>query len=401
MIINRETYLRKLRPFVDQDLIKVLTGFRRSGKSVLLGLIQKELLNNGVQENQFISLNFEQRVNLPFTSSDSFYDEVGRRIKAIDKKAYLFFDEIQEVDGWEQAINSLRVDYDCDMYITGSNAKLLSGELVTYLAGRYVEFTVYPFSFAEYVMAREDQNPKDLFMQFIEFGGMPYLLNQSSNKEVSMQYLNDLYHSAVLKDIVQRHNIRDVALLRRVLMFVIAHIGTSFSAYSISKYFKAEHIPIAPSTIEGYLRAVEDSFILHQVKRYDLEGKKLLTTNAKYYVTDHGLREAILGTNEKDINLVLENIVFLELKRRGYMVTTGNVKGREIDFIAEQEGKRIYVQVAYLLASEETITREFGVYKLVQDNYPKYVLTLDEIDFSRNGIKHHHIRNFLLMEDWG
>lgn len=403
-MIMREAYMSRIRPFIGSDLVKVLTGIRRCGKSVMLELIQEEITSSGVDPSQFISINFENMSNAGLCTAQALHDEIICRAAKISGKIYLFFDEIQEVQNWETCINSFRVELDCDIYITGSNAKLLSGELATYLAGRYVEFVIYPFSFDEFIQLYRTIFPeadvRTCFNRYLTAGGMPYLANLRYEETACRQYLQDLFNSVELKDIVQRNKVRDVDMLERIIAYVTANIGTTFSSTAISKYLKSEGRSVSPETVLGYLKACTDAFLFYQVKRQDLRGKKILTVNEKYYVADHGVREAVFGGNHRDINLVLENIVYLELLRRGYVVTVGKVGDKEIDFICESQGNRLYIQVAYLLASEETIQREFGVYELVRDNYPKYVLTLDEFDMSRDGIKHRNIRDFLLEKEW-
>ena len=403
-MIKRENYMSKIRPFIGNELIKVLTGIRRSGKSVMLQLIQEELLAAGVVREQFISINFENMSNAHLCTVETLHHEICRRKNSISGKVYLFFDEIQEVANWERCINSFRVEFDCDIYITGSNAKLLSGELATYLAGRYVEFIVYPFSYVEFMELYRTIFPnteiRDVFNKYLIVGGMPYLSNLHYEEEPCRQYLQDLYNSVVLKDVVKRNSIRDVDLLERIIAYITANVGTTFSATAISKYLKSEGRTVAPETILNYIKACEEAFLFYRVKRQDLQGKKILTVNEKYYIADQGIREAVFGGNRKDINLILENIVFMELLRHGYQVTVGKALEKEIDFVCERRGEKLYVQVCYLLASEETIQREFGVYDMVKDNYPKYVVSMDEFDMSRNGIKHRNVRDFLMEKEW-
>ena len=403
-MIKRETYLERIRPFIGSDLIKVMTGIRRAGKSVMLELIQAELLESGVSSNQFITINFEDMRYANLLNAADLHTEILRRADTIQGKAYLFFDEIQEVQGWEKCVNSLRVALDCDIYITGSNAKLLSGELATYLGGRYVEFVIYPFSFAEFInLYRETDasvSVQQSFQRYLLAGGMPYLSNIHFAAEPSRQYLFDLFNSVQLKDIVKRNGIRDVDLLERIIAYVMANIGTTFSASSLVKFFKSERRSVSVDTVLNYIKYCCDAYLFYQVKREDLQGKQILATNEKYYIADHGIREAVYGGNLQSINLILENIVYLELLRRGYTVTVGKVGDREIDFVCDKQGERLYVQVAYLLADENTIKREFGVYDAIKDNFPKYVVTMDELDMSRNGIKHRNIRDFLTAESW-
>ena len=403
-MIKREMYMSRIRPFIGTELVKVMTGIRRCGKSVMLDLIKEELKSTGVAAFQMISFNFEAMSNAHLCSAQALYEEVMKRASAIEGKVYLFFDEIQEVSSWEKAINSFRVELDCDIYITGSNAKLLSGELATVLGGRYVEFTIYPFSYSEFLelyrSVDADAADATVFQKYLTLGGMPYLANLRYASEPSRQYLNDIYNSVVLNDVVKRNKIRDVDLLSRIVAYVISNIGSTFASTSISKFLKNERRTVAPETILNYIRYCTDAYLFYQVNRQDLQGKQILSTNEKYYMADHGLREAVFGGNMRDINLILENIVYIELLRRGYTVTVGKAGDKEIDFVCQKQNEKLYIQVCYLLASDETIKREFGVYDTIPDNFPKYVVSMDEIDMSSNGIKHRNIRHFLTMPEW-
>ena len=381
-----------------------MTGIRRCGKSVMLELIKQELVESGINPSQFISINFEDMRYDHLHTAKVLHEEITKRVSQIEGRAYLFFDEIQEVTDWEKCINSFRVGLNCDIYITGSNAKLLSGELATYLGGRYVEFIIYPFSFAEFLELYRPIAPEasiqNCFQKYLVSGGMPYLANIRYETEPSRQYLTDLFNSVQLKDIVKRNKIRDVDLLERIIAYVMTNIGTTFSATSLVKFFKNEQRTVSAETILNYIRYCCDAYLFYQVKREDLPGKQILSSNEKYYIADHGIREAVFGGNTQSIQLILENIVYMELLRRGYNVTIGMVGDKEIDFVCTRQADKIYIQVTYLLASDETISREFGVYDNIRDNYPKYVVSLDEFDMSRNGIKHRNIRDFLLMEEW-
>ena len=403
-MIKREIYMSRIRPFIGTDLIKVMTGIRRCGKSVMLELIKQELSESGVSPSQFICINFENMSYSHLQTAEALHDEIIARTAKTNGKIYLFFDEIQEVKNWEKCINSFRVSLDCDIYITGSNAKLLSGELATYLGGRYVEFIIYPFSFAEFTELYHTIVPEEpiqkCFQKYLLVGGMPYLSNIRYEPEPTRQYLHDLFNSVQLKDIVSRNKIRDVDLLERITAYVMANIGNTFSATSLAKFLKSEQRTVAPETILNYIKYCCDAYLFYQVKREDLQGKQLLASNEKYYIADHGIREAVFGGNMRDINLILENIVYLELLRRGYSVTVGKNGNKEIDFICTHQGEKLYIQVTYLLATEDTIEREFGAYDNIHDNFPKYVISLDEFDMSRNGIKHRNIRDFLLAKEW-
>ena len=399
---KRELYIEKIKPFIDKDIIKVLTGIRRSGKSVMLKLIMEELKQNKIDEKQFININFENLINIELTTADKLHEYILKKASEIKKKCYIFLDEIQEVKDWEKCINSLRVneEYDFDIYITGSNAKLLSGELSTYLAGRYVEFVIYPFSFKEFLETlksiQQDVSTREAFQKYVKFGGMPFLYNLAFEEEASLQYLKDIYSSIILKDITQRNKIRDTDLLERVISYLIMNVGNNFSATSISKFFKSENRKVSVETILNYIKAAEESFLIYKVSRDDLIGKKVLNVNEKYYIADHGMREAILGSNQRDINQIFENIIYLELLRKGYNVRVGKVDNLEVDFVCTKGNEKIYVQVAYLLASSETIEREFTSLEKIDDNYPKYVISMDEFNMSRNGIKHINIIDFLM-----
>ena len=399
---KRELYIEKIKPFIDKDIIKVLTGIRRSGKSVMLKLIMEELKQNGIDEKQFININFENLINRELTTADKLHKYILKRASEIKNKCYIFLDEIQEVKDWEKYINSLRVneEYEFDIYITGSNAKLLSGELSTYLAGRYVEFVIYPFSFKEFLDTlkpiQSNVSTKEAFQKYIKFGGMPFLYNLAFEEEPSLQYLNDIYSSIILKDITQRNKIRDTDLLERVINYLIMNVGNNFSATSISKFFKSENRKVSVETILNYIKATEEAFLIYKVSRDDLIGKKILNINEKYYIADHGIREAILESNQRDINQIFENIIYLELLRKGYNIRVGKVDNLEVDFVCTKRNEKIYIQVAYLLASPETIEREFSSLEKINDNYPKYVISMDEFDMSRNGIRHINIIAFLL-----
>jgi predicted AAA+ superfamily ATPase len=385
------------------DLVKVLTGFRRSGKSALLELIREELLAQGVNPQNCITLNFEDLENTRLCTAPELHRYIREKTNTLWGTAFLFLDEIQEVTDWEKCVNSLRVSADADIYITGSNATLLSGELATYLAGRYVEIEIFPFSFKEFVEIYRSYYPEAqeeaIFRKYLTLGGMPFLHHLNFRGEPCKLYLRDIYNSVILRDILGRNNIRNPDLLERIIYYSITNIGHTFSATAIANYFKNERRTVSPETVLNYLKACEEAFLFHRLKRQDLPGKKLLAVQEKFYLADHGLREAVYGKNQQDIGQVLENMVYLELSRRGYQITVGRIHDREIDFVCEKGGNRTYIQVAYLLASPETIDREFGSLEKIRDNYPKYVFSMDEFDMSRQGIRHCHIRDFLLAPE--
>ena len=384
-------------------MIKVFTGIRRCGKSVLMKLVRLEIGRDGVADSRMLELNFESASDERTRSVEAVLAAVQATRKAADgKRVYLFFDEIQELERWETLVNSLLIDIDADIYITGSNARMLSGELATYLAGRYVEIRVYPFSFAEVVTLLGSSGnavrTEDAFKLYVMRGGFPFLYNYPFSDADANQYIGDIFDSTILKDIAQRNGVRDIALLRQLVLYFIANTGNTFSAGSLVKYLKNQRRSVSTETIYNYIEYCRAACLLHLVQRQDLSGKALLATQEKIYLADHGIREAIYGNNQRDINQVLENIVYMELLRRGFEVTVGKVKNTEVDFCASCGASTIYVQVCYLLAGEDTVEREFSALEAIQDNYPKYVVSMDEIDRSRNGIIHRNIRDFLLGE---
>ncbi|MCL2433509.1 MAG: ATP-binding protein [Clostridia bacterium] len=390
-MIKRELYMERIRPFIGKDVVKIITGLRRSGKSVLLELLKDEIGD----PKHSIYFNFESRKNAKYTKTDALYEHVIKTVGDSREKWYLFFDEIQEVEAWEQAVNSFRVDFDADIYITGSNAKLLSGELATLLSGRYVQFVIYPLSYKEFLLLNDGKT----FMDYLRLGGMPFISNILGDEKAVGLYLEDVYNSVVLKDVVKRNNIRDVDLLERIITFVLANIGNTFSATSIAKYFKSEQRRVSTDTVLNYIKACEEAYLFYKLKRLDIKGKKVLEVAEKYFTVDHGLREAVYGKNMEDIGMVLENIVCLEMLRRGYDVTVGAIDSEEIDFIGVKTDETVYIQVAYLMPDKKTQEREFGNLLKIEDNYPKYVVTMDEVNMSQNGIKHVNIKDFLLG-DW-
>lgn len=399
-MIKREEYLKKIRPFMSKEIVKILTGIRRCGKSVMLELIKEDLVSQGIKKENLFSVNFETGAVSYVKSLEETYEVVKEFAAKRKEKIYLFFDEIQELPHWEKLINSIMIDFDADIYITGSNAKMLSGELATYLGGRYVEFKIYPFSFAEVLQILPDKPEAEVFQTYLTKGGMPFLYQFPFDEISSKQYLCDIYDSIVLKDIVQRNKIRDMEQFKRVLLYFIAEIGHTFSADNIMKYMKSEKRTVSSETLYNYIDYCKTACLIHMAAREDVIGKKLLKFQEKSYLTDHGIREAIYGNNMRDIQQILENIVYMELLRRGYDVYIGKVGQKEVDFVARSGADKCYVQVTYLLASEETVEREFSVLEQIPDNYPKYVVSMDEINRGRNGIKHMNIRKFLLMNHY-
>ena len=397
-MILRKNYLDQIIPLIDKNLIKVLTGVRRSGKTVLLQQIQDYLLQHGRQKNNVVYISFESKANAHLKNSDALYSYLLDAGRKANGKTYIFLDEIQAVPAWEEVVSSLLVDLDCDIYITGSNSKLLSGELATLIAGRYIQIHVYPFTLSE---AKEitQQNgtfvsDDALFLDYLRYGGLPL---RFSLEEISVEpYLSDTYDAIVVKDIIQRNKLNDSALLNLLLSFLMDNIANPFSARSIVSALAANGIRTSVDTVLAYIGYIKNAMIISSVQRYDIKGKKLLTAGEKYYAVDLGLRNVIKASDEIDFNKLYENVVYLELLSRGYDVKVGKTDNYEIDFVAYKGKERIYVQVCYLLASPETVEREFGNLERINDNYPKYVISGDLPDFSRNGIRHFNIVRFLL-----
>ncbi|MDU5571130.1 MAG: ATP-binding protein [Peptoniphilus harei] len=398
--IFRTKYIEKIKKFIDKPIVKILTGMRRVGKSTILNIIKDQVLKDVSDENK-IYMNFESFEFFDIKDANALKDYLSEKLKDKEGKVYCFFDEIQLVKDWEKVINGLRVSHNCDIYITGSNSKLISGDLATLLAGRYVEFEIQPFTFDEFseIYRSSNLSREELFQKFIKIGGMPGLKYFNLEEEVSQKYLNDIYNTVLVKDVLNYNNIRDVDIFNRILSFATQNIGANFSASAIRNYLKSENRNISVDTVLNYLEYCNKAFVLKKVPRYDLGGKKLLKVDEKYYLTDHGFRQSMGFSNVKDIEKTLENIVYIELLSRGYNVKIGKVKDREIDFVAKKGEDVSYFQIAYLMENEKTRNREFGAYDLVTDNYPKYVLSMDKLDFSQRGIVHKNIIDFLLENE--
>lgn len=404
-MINRNIYIERLRLFIGKPHIKIITGIRRSGKSTVLKLLTEELIKTEVKASEIIYLNFESFANSHLTSAKSLYEDVKKKIKT-SKKYYLLLDEIQEVHQWEKAVNSFLADFDVDIYITGSNSHLLSSELSTFLAGRYVEIPIYTLSFDEFLDFKKSYSETTekkplLFVEYLRKGGFPVIHTLDYDEETAYQVVSDIYDSVILRDTVQRHKIRDIELLNRVVQYTFDNLGNTFSGKNVADYFKSQQRKIDINTVYNYLSALESAFILYRVPRYDLKGKEILKTQEKFFLADISLLYATMGYRDRMISGVLENLVYLELKRRGYKVFIGKIDNREIDFVAERKNQKVYIQVAYKLESQSTIDREFSALITLNDHYPKYVVTMDDFFTDTiEGVKHMHISDFLLAIDW-
>lgn len=398
--------MQQLVPFIDTEMVKVITGLRRSGKSMLLMLIREHLRQHDINEDQIVYLNFESLKHAHLLDAMSLYQHITA-LHPANGKLYLLLDEIQLVSHWERVVNSLRVDFSCDIYITGSNSQLLSSELATLLAGRYIEVEVLPLSFREYLAFPTSSSqqsptaPREAFQTYLRLGGFPTIHDAGFQQQAAYKVINDIYNSVILRDTIERHKIRNVELLSRIIRYAIDNVGNLTSGKNIADYFKSQGLKVDLNTIYNYLNALTNAFVLRKASRYDLQGKEILKLNDKYYLGDHAIGYALMGYHDRHIAGVLENIVYLELLRRGYKAYVGKDGTREIDFVGERNGERIYLQVTYLLASESTVQREFAPLQDIADHYPKYVLSLTE-NWHENidGIRHVHLADFLLQEDW-
>jgi len=405
-MIKRELYLNQLRNFIDKPFIKVIAGLRRSGKSCILILLRDELLSMGIAENNIIYINFESFEFSEIDQAEKLYSFVKSKITNTNRY-YVLLDEIQEVERWEKAVNSFLVDFNADIYITGSNSRLLSSELSTYLAGRYIYFQINTLSFGEYLKFKRERT-KEIssnlyreFEYFLRIGGFPVLHTGDYSFETAYKVVFDIYSSAILRDTVQRYNIRDVELLERVVKYVFDNVGNKFSAKNVADYFKSQNRKIDLNTVYNYLNALEGAFIIYRIQRYDVKGKEILKTQEKYFAGDQSLLYAVMGFKDRLISGVLENIVMLELKRRGYRVFVGKLDNKEIDFVAEKSGEKVYIQVTYKMSEQSTVNREFGPLLEIKDQFPKYVVSMDETwQDNIDGVKHKHIADFLLIDQY-
>lgn len=397
-LIPRPEYIKKLKSFRDKDLIKIVTGIRRCGKSTLFDLFINDLIQSGVPESHILHLKFTSAETDNIKDAKGLYDEVISKIKIVDNnKYYIFLDEIQEIEGWEKACNYLYEDKRIDLYLTGSNSHMLSSDLATYISGRYVEIKMMPLSFKEYCSVKPDKSPFDNYQDYVTNGSFPYSVQFNDSQDI-ITYLEGIYSSVVIKDVAKRNKISDIASLENVTRFIFDNIGNPLSATKISNTLKSHKQSVSVPTIENYLKALCSAFILYRAERYDIKGKEYLTGGYKYYVSDLGLRRTVLGNKPVDFGHVLENVVYLELIRRGYEVYVGKTRGAEVDFIAKDQNENMtYFQVAYMLDSEETLKRELAPLQEINDHNQKYLLSLDFApEASYDGIKRINVLDWLL-----
>lgn len=399
---KRNLYIEKIQPYVDKPVVKVITGMRRVGKSCFLQLIINELHARKVDLKNILYINKE---SLDYDFIKDYRDlnsHVTETFSNVGGTKYLFVDEVQEIEHWEKAIASFFSNNDFDIYITGSNAHLLSSEIATLISGRYIEIPVYSLSFEEFLLFRDKrrENKREEFSIYLWAGGFPVIHHFDFNQEVVYQYVSSIYNTILLKDVIKRNNVRNVTLLENITQYIFQNIGNIFTAKKVSDYLKSQKLRVSIDTVQNYISYLISTFAIFKVPRFDVKGKRLLELHEKYYLGDVALRHALLGYREGDISGVLENLVFLELKRRGYHVFIGKAGNKEIDFIAEKQDKKMYIQVAYLLTSPETIEREFSALKSLKDNYPKYVISMDEV-FGKDidGIQRIKLVDFLLNQE--
>lgn len=392
-MIKRTEYLEKLKKVRDMQIIKVITGVRRCGKSTLLSQFRDFLIESDIMKEQIIFINFEDLKFEHLKDYKALYQYIEERLVP-DKKNYIFIDEIQEVENFQRAVDSLFIKKNTDIYITGSNAMMLSGELATLLSGRYIEISIWPLSFSEYLRLDETKNIKQAWNKYFENGGFPYAV-QINDDNIRKDYLAGIYNTVLLKDIVVRNKVQDVTLLESVIKFLFENVGNIVSPKKIADTLVSYGRKTTSSTVENYIEALKSSFILYKAGRYDIKGKQYLKSLEKYYIVDVGLRKLLINKKHSDIGHVLENIVYLELIRRGYTVYVGKIGDLEIDFIAERNNEKTYYQVSATILDENTFKREITPLKKIKDNFQKYIISMDEINLSEDGIKHISILDFL------
>lgn len=403
-MINRPLYTEKIMVYTDTPFVKVLTGVRRCGKSTILKMIMEKLqTERGISADQIVFMRFDSMEYEDMTAKQMF--EAVKAKLGENKKTYFFLDEVQEIEGWEKVVNSLASDYDVDLYVTGSNSRMMSSEISTYLTGRYVSFRIFPLSFEEYLTFRKEYTEvKDVHAEladYIRLGGFPATHLRDYSQDEVYTIVRDIYNSTIFSDIVRRNQIRKVDQLERVVKYTFSNVGNTFSAKSISDYLKSEHRKIDNETVYSYLEKLEKAYLLHRCSRYDLQGKEILKTQEKFYLADTALRYSVLGYNPDSVASSLENVVYLELCRRGYEVNIGKTADGEVDFVAQRQGEKLYVQVTQEIRSEKTERREYDRLLEIKDNYPKYVLRTDEFAGGNyEGIKSMHVADFLLSREY-
>ncbi len=403
-MIQRPRYLRRIVPFIDSPLIKVLTGVRRAGKTTIMAMLREELMARGISPDRILSYRFDSLQFDEIKTAKSLYNEIKGKVSS-ERKTYVFLDEIQEVENWEKAVNSLMTDFDVDIYVTGSNSRMMSAEISTYLTGRYISFEIFPLTFSEYLDFRRDyaqlSGMRAEFARFLRYGGFPAVHLREYTEGEAYQIVHDIYNSIIFTDIVKRSQIRKIDQLERIVKYMFSTVGQTFSAQSVSRYLKSEHRSLEAETIYEYLKKLEGAFILHRCSRYDIRGKETLKTLEKYYLADLSLQYAMLSYNPSEIAVMIENTLYTEMCSRGYSVFVGKIDAREIDFVATKADQKLYVQATTEISSTATEKREYENLLSIQDNYPKYVLRLDEFASGNyEGILTMNVIDFLLSDQW-
>ncbi|MCX6224552.1 MAG: ATP-binding protein [Bacteroidia bacterium] len=398
-MIERERYLNQITPFIDKPVIKVITGIRRCGKSTFLKLICKLLSDRGVDPGNILLINKDSLEFDWLSSYQQLVEYVKQYFIKVAGKRYLFIDEVQEIEGWEKALSGFLTDNTADLFITGSNSRMLSSELATYISGRYIEFKLYTLTFSEFIKFRQVTEAEKMeaeFTLFMKYGGFPGIHHMEFDDEVIRQYISSIYNTILLKDVVERNALRDISLLERISRFTADNCGNITSSKKIADFLKSQKVKGSVDTVQNYLARLCSAYIFHRSNRFDIKGKRLLEIHEKYFAGDIGLKNILVGYKPDDISGLLENIVFLELLSRGYQVNIGKINDLEIDFIATKNHQPLYIQVAYLLADNKTVEREFGALEKISDNHPKIVLSMDKFpESNRNGIQWHNLIDFL------
>lgn len=403
-MINRPIYVDKIMVYANTPFVKILTGIRRCGKSTILKILIDEMKGQGIRNEQILHYSFDSLEYEDIKTAKALFAHLKQHL-FLEGKTYLFLDEIQEVKSWEKVVNSLMTDYDVDIYVTGSNSRMMSSEISTYLTGRYIAFRIFPLSFSEYMIFRKEYaevlDPRSELANYLRLGGFPAVHLQKYTSDEVYTIVKDIYNSTIFTDIVRRNQIRKVDQLERIVRFAFDNVGRTFSAASISKYLKSENRAIDNETVYNYLSKLESAYILHRCSRYDVQGKEILKTQEKFYLADPALRYSVLGYSPDSVAAMLENIIYLELLRRGYEVYVGKLDSAEIDFIAVKQENKLYIQAAQEIGSPETEKREYGRLLDIRDNYPKYVLRTDAFAGGNyEGIKTMHIADFLLSNEY-
>ncbi len=403
-MINRPIYIVKIMAYVNTPFVKILTGIRRCGKSTILRMLMEEIKKRGVRDDQILHYSFDSLEYEDIKTAKALFTHLKQHLCS-EGRTYLFLDEIQEVKSWEKVVNSLMADYDVDIYVTGSNSRMMSSEISTYLTGRYIAFRIFPLSFSEYMLFRKEYteilDPHTELANYLRLGGFPAVHLQKYTSSEVYTIVKDIYNSTIFTDIVRRNQIRKVDQLERIVKFTFDNVGRTFSAASISKYLKSENRSIDNETVYNYLSKLESAYILHRCSRFDVQGKEILKTQEKFYLADPALRYSVLGYSPDSVSAMLENVIYLELLRRGYEVYVGKLDNTEIDFIAVKQENKVYIQVAQEIGSPETERREYGRLLDIRDNYPKYVLRTDVFAGGNyEGIKTMHIADFLLSNEY-